>query len=76
MEDLMAKDALLKDLLMPSGFGACSIYSHDGLIRPFDPLVDVHDDGNAICVVGSWYVDGYNVSWYFCRIVYCYFLSF
>ena len=60
----------------PPSFGACSIYSHDGLIRPFDPLVDVHDDGNAICVVGSWYVDGYNVGWYFCRIVYCYFLSF
>ena len=66
MEDLMAKDALLKDLLMPSGFGTCSIYSHDGLIGPFDPLVGVHDDGNVVCVVGSRYVDGYNVGWYFC----------
>ena len=38
---LMVKDALLKALLMRASFGAPSGCSHDGLIGPFDPLVDV-----------------------------------
>ena len=72
MADLMVKDALLKALLMRSGFGAPSDCSHDGLIGPFDPLVDVD------CMVGMRYVDGGNVC--YCRIAFCYvfqdFLSF
>ena len=63
MEDLMVEDALLKALLMCSSFGAPSDYSHDSLIGPFDPLVDVD------CMVGSQYVDDENVSYGFCRIV-------
>ena len=52
MEDLMVHDALLKALLMHSSFGTPSDRSHDGLIGPFDPLVDVDD------MVNMWYVDG------------------
>ena len=55
MADLMVKDALLKVVLMCSGFGAPSDRSHDDLIGPFDPLVDA--DG----MVGMRYVDGGNV---------------
>ena len=69
MADLMMKDDLLIALLMCSSFGAPSIYSHDGLIGPFDPLVD---DGNVNRMVSSRYVD--NVACYFCQIVLCYFL--
>ena len=72
MADLVAKDTLLIALLMRSGFGAPFVYSHDGLIGPFDPLVGVHDDGNVDCMVGSWYVN--NVGCCFCRIVFGYFL--
>ena len=41
MVDLMVKDALLKVDLIRSSFGAPSDRSHDGLIGPFDPLVNV-----------------------------------
>ena len=69
MADLMVKDALLKDDLMHSGFGAPSDHSHNGLIGPFDPLVDVDD------MVHMWYVDDANVDHY--RIAFCYvFLDF
>ena len=72
MVNLMVKDALLKALLILSGFGTPYDRSHDGLIGPFDPLVDVD------CMVDMWYVDGLNVS--YCRIAFCYvfqdFLSF
>ena len=72
MVDLMVYDALLKDLLMRSGFGAPSDHSHDGLIGPFDPLVDVN------FMVDMQYVDAGNVG--YCRIALCYifqdFLSF
>ena len=68
----MVKDALLKALLMRSSFGAPSDRSHDGLIGPSDPLVDVN------CMVGMWYVDDGNVDYY--RIAFDYvlldFLSF
>ena len=57
----MANDGLLIDLLVRSGFGDLSIYSHDGLIGPFDPIFDVHDDGNVGCMVGIRYVDGCDV---------------
>ena len=52
MADLMVKDALLKADLMYYGFGAPSDRSHDELIGPFDPLVDVDD------MVDMRYVDG------------------
>ena len=72
MADLMVRNALLKALLMRSGFGAPSDRSHDGLIRPFDPLVNVD------CMVSMRYVDSGNVS--YCRIAFYYvfldFLSF
>ena len=72
MVDLMVKDALLKALLMRSGFGAPSDRSHDGLIGTFDPLLDVD------CMVSMWYVDNGNVD--YCRIAFYYvfldFLSF
>ena len=57
MADLMVKDALLKALLMRFSFGAPSDRSRDGLIRPFDPLVDVN------CMVGMRYVDDGNVEY-------------
>ena len=57
MVDLMVKDALLKSLLMRSSFGAPSDLSHDGLIGPFDPLVNVN------CMVSMWYVDDGNVDY-------------
>ena len=72
MAYLMVKDALLKALLMHSGFGAPSNRIHDGLIGPFDPLVGVD------CMVDMRYVDGGNVG--YCQISFCYifqyFLSF
>ena len=72
MVDLMVKDTLLKALLMRSGLGSPSDRSHDGLIGPFDPLVDV--DG----MVGMRYLDCGNVN--YCQIVFYYvfldFLSF
>ena len=55
--DLMVKDALWKALLMPSAFGTPSDRSHDGMIGPFDPLVDVD------CMVDMRYVDGGDVSY-------------
>ena len=58
MVDLMVKGALLKALLMCFGFGTPFVCSHDGLIGPFDALVDVRDDENFGCVGGSWYVNG------------------
>ena len=58
MEDLMVKDALLKADLMCTGFGAPFDHSHDGLIGPFDPLVDVND------MVDMQYVDGEHVDYY------------
>ena len=66
MADLMVEDSLLKALLMRSGFGAPSDYSHDSLIGPFDPLVDVD------CMVSRRHVDGENVGCCFYRIVFCY----
>ena len=57
MAELMAKDSLLKALLMRYVFGAPSDYSRDGLIWPFDPLVDVND------MVGMQYVDGEHVDY-------------
>ena len=63
----MVNDALLKDDLMRSYCGAPSDRSHNGLIGPFDPLVDVDD------MVDMWYVDGENVDYcqmsvyYICR---------
>ena len=71
MADLIVKDALLIALLIRSGFGTTSFDRHDCLIGPFDPLVDVHDDGNVEYMVGSRYVN--NVSCCFYRIVFCYF---
>ena len=72
MVDLMVKDTLLHALLMRSGFDAPSDHSHDGLIGPFDPLVDV--DGK----VHMRYVYGGNVN--YCQIAFYYifldFLSF
>ena len=56
--DLMVKNALLKALLMCYVFCGSSVWSHDGLIGPFDALVDFRDDENFGCVVGSRYVDG------------------
>ena len=57
---------------MRSGFGAPFDCSHDGLIGPFDPLVDVNG------MVGMWYV--YDGNGDYCRIafyyVFLYFLSF
>ena len=58
MVDLMVKGALLKSLLMCFGFGTPFVYSHDGLIGPFDALVNVRDDENFGCGFGSRYVDG------------------
>ena len=69
MANLMAKDALLIAILMRSGFDAPSVYSHDGLIGLFDPLID---DGNVGRMVSSQYVD--NVCFYFYQIIFCYFL--
>ena len=67
MADLMAKDTLLIALLMRSGFGAPFVYSHDGLIGPFDALIGVHyNDEHVGRMVDIRYVDGYNVSCYFC----------
>ena len=72
MADLMVKDDLLKALLMSFGFGTPSDRSQDGLIGPFDPLVDVYD------MVDMRYVDGEHVDYcqmsvyYVCR----YYLSF
>ena len=57
MVDLMVKDALLKDLLMHSGFGSPSDRSHDGLIGPFDPLVVVKG------MVDMRYADGDHVDY-------------
>ena len=53
MADLMVKDTLLKALLMRSGLVAPSDRSHDGLIGPFDPLVDVDDMVNMHYVNGD-----------------------
>ena len=69
MVDLMVKDALLNADLMRSGFSVPSDCSHDGLIGPFDPLVNVN------CMVGMRYVDGGNVD--YCQIAFYYvFLDF
>ena len=74
MVDLMVEDALLKDILMHSSFGSPFDCSHDILIGPFDPLVDVG------CMVYNRYVDGANVNCCFFRSVICYifrnFMSF
>ena len=53
----MVKDDLLKALLMRSSFGAPSDCSQEGLIGPFDPLVDFDD------MVDMRYVDGENVNY-------------
>ena len=66
MADLMVEDALLKALLMRFGFDAPSDCSHDSLIGPSDPLVDVN------CMGGRQYVDGENVGGCFYRVVFCY----
>ena len=64
MADLMVEDALLKALLMCSGFGTPSDHSHDDMIGPFHPLVNVN------CMVDMWYVDDGIVG--YCRISFCY----
>ena len=58
MADLMVKDALLKALLMRSSFCTPSNRNHDGLVGPFDPLVDVDD------MVDMRYVDAKHVDYY------------
>ena len=54
----MVKDAILKADLMRSSFGAPSDRRHDGLIGPFNPLIDVDD------MVDMQYVDGENLNYF------------
>ena len=66
---LMVKDSLLKADLMHSSFGASSGCSHNGLIGPFDPLVDGAD------MVDVWYLNIENVD-YGRMVVYYVFQNF
>ena len=72
MVDFMVKDTLLKDDLVYFGFNTPSDCSHDGLIWPLNPLVNVND------MVDMRYVDGENVD--YCQMAVYYicwdFLSF